>query len=466
MTTKYDKLPIESLSDDQLNDFLDYLDNPFTSERKDSIKNKLSSQKYRKKKPLARKKRRVLIVAAAASLVLLTAFTQRDDLKLLYLKHFGTESEILLANSKRLEFETTDQGLRFKALASFKDGNTTYFLAEFTDLTDNRLSKDTDLFNWQMLNGGNSQVVDYNEQTKTATILTKATQWEKNAPTGYQLTTFLSHKQPFEERVPINLAEYLEVTPAWIDLSKQMAQGGGFNQIAADKIGLEWGALVKSGLKTDVINLPLTTEKALTLSNVGYKDGLLHLQLKEPNTTPSTALFINLIDNQTGKKIDYLADFGVDQETHNNETGRSDYTEYVFDLPKERLKTIDLSIEGWDYGTYQKGNWAIQLKEPQRLPTKKLVDSNLKIAKQSLSLKNISLSPLSLSFDYLPNEREELELTIEIVTTDKQQKELTISTASAQEMPDQLAHFTYEFGYLDLDTVAKVLINGQDIPFY
>lgn len=446
MTKKVEKQPLEHLTDEQLDEFLDYSGTPFPDDSKDNIKKQFKTKTVVATKNTRFRRKAFGFAAIAASTLLLTGFAFRDELKLTYQKHFGSGTEVLLTNSDRLDQTVEDQGLRLTAVGSFKDDDTTYFVAQLTDLTGDRLSEETRIESWQMLNGGNSQVVDYDPSTKTATIVTMAIDMGDNIAPGYILESFTSNEVEFEETYSVDW-QSIPVSDNWQSRPAFGGKGGGSDDEALHKLGLNWDTLSDSYLAPSKTIIELGDYA--NISALGYKDGLLHLQLKEINQVGSET-FVSLKNRETGEVLQDIASFSVDEGTHNNETGRPDYNQHVFTISEEELNDYDLVVDGWSSQVYQKGQWPIQLEEPQDLPSTTLPDQNI----GDLKLENIRLSPVSLSFDY---QGEIKDMTIEMVLKDGTNKEMTYPYF----MEDYRNDYEWQFGLIDLDDVEAVKINGE-----
>ena len=449
------KHPLEYLDDTQLDELLHYNEQPFDKENKNNIHQKFATKKALVKKRNQRRRRWLISGATAALALILVGFTFRDDLSVAYKKRFGNQTELLLLNSDKLSQNVTDQGLELKAVASFKDGSNQYLVSQLTDLTGERLDESTMIDRWQMFGGGNTQMTHYDASTKTATLVTSAIGADDTPNSGFQLTAFTSGKKDFATTYQPNWQNLLQAKKSWIDLTKQQAQGGGLNEEVAKNYGVSWNELVKTGLKPSQVNEKLDNQ--FTISNIAYKDDLLHLQLKIPNTPKMAAVFPQLVIND--KKIDTLADFSVDYGTHNNKTGRADYQEYIFPVKKADLTQAKLVLTGWRWETYQEGDWAIQLKKAKELPLTKISSQTLTTQQGELKLDNIQLSPIALDFNYTGN------LSGTTITLNYEDGTKFTTTV---EYTDQLNHkkaenFRYEFGLKDNKEIKSITFNQQKL---
>lgn len=448
------KDPLEYLTEEQLDELLKCTDQPFHEKNKKEIKNKFVTKKnmFRKKR---QQKRRWIIGGSTAALgLLLVGFTFRDDLSLAYKKRFGTDTEILLLNSDKLSQEVTDQGLRLKAVASFKDGNNQYLVSQLTDLTGDRLAKDTVIEDWEMFSGGNTQVVNYDEGTKTATLVTSAIGAEATPISGFQIRSFASQEKNFIKTFTPKWEEIVKPAKTWIDLTKQESQGGGFDEKEAKKLGVTWDEIIKEGLKPLEVNEKL--DRNFTISNIAYKDNLLHVQLKIPNEPKMAAVFPSLAIGE--KEIEPIVDFSIDEGTHNNQTGSSNYQEYVFAISEADLTQAKLLLNGWNWGVYQEGNWLIQLKEAKELPITNLPDQEIDGATDKVFLENITLSPLALDFDYTGSL-----INVPIILTYKDGTTFRLDEDRSHFQEGKKMHSRYEFGLKDNEEIQSIKIGASEL---
>ncbi|CAM3244038.1 hypothetical protein [Vagococcus fessus] len=459
MDKNYKKEPLEHLTDEQLDDFLNYLEMPFREIEQKELTQKIKVKQSEEKKVMPFKKKKATIIAtAAASVLLLSAFSQRDNIKIAYMKSFGTESQKLLLKSDKLNDEVVDNGLKLKAKTSFKDENRTYFVSELTDLKEDRLAKDTRIQRWEMLSGGNTQVVDYNPKTKTATLVTRAITMEDTTKLlGFKLNSFISHEEKFDEIYKGDLEKLMPKEAKWIDNTNS---GGGANDVELDKLGLDWDELDKRVLKPGVINEVVSTKQDIILENMALEDGLLHMLIKRPNDVNHDGFDLIVKSKQDGVALGYVASFQVDEGTHNNESGRTDYEHFIFNIGDKDLKDYSLELTGSIMKDYVKGNWAIKLAEPTYLVSKELEDLSLK--EEGIELKNVSLSPLGLSFDYTLDKRLDKTIKTDIELKNGTHKEVSFEPSDMTKKSD---HFMSELTYFELEDVASVTIAGKTVPF-
>ena len=462
---KYDKEPFEELTEEQLDALLKMTKVPMTESSTENIKKRVNQKMTETDKkilPMKKKRTWLKIIGVAAALSIMVGFTQRDAIKVAYQKAFGTESEKLLLNADKLNESTEDQGLKLTAKSSFKDGETTYVMMTLQDLTEDRLDEGTLIDRWDMLNGGNTRVIDYDKSTKTATLLTSAISWEEHQEQGFRLERFMSRQKEFEGTKTVDWEQLLQEKPNWVTFDDSEGFGGGYNP---DKISSEeFDQLGKKYLETEVTSFPLNDEGTIVVENGGYREGWLHLLVKKPNDLTLEYAFVSLISKDGKETIDSLASYAAGNGTHSNETGQNEYEEFVFDIPKEELKNYDIALEGRINQTIVTGDWAIKLKEPKELEKRNLEDITLK---EGIKLTQVELSGLSLRFNYQTAEEKEIQLKIDLHLKNGEVKSVTYGKE------DSLATFYYNdnesmvfnYNYVELSDILGVEINGQMLTF-
>lgn len=460
----YEKEPFEHLTKEQLEELLKVTNQQMTIENQENIKNKVHqkiagiSNSQEKVVPLKKKRSWKYLLGAVAALSLMVGFTQRDAIKLAYLKAFGTESQQLLLNADKLNESVEDQGLKLTAKSSFKDGDTTYVLMTLQDLTGDRLSSDTLIDRWDMLNGGNTSVVDYDEETKTATLLTKAVTVDEQKDQGFKLSIFKSHREEFQTSSAIDWTSIIQKNPNWENRSMFEGNSGGYNPVELDKLGLDFDDLSKTYLESNIVDVALGRED-IKIENTAYKDGLLHVLVKQPNDLNHEAFFLSLSSKIDNKKIDSIASYQGDKNTHNNETGRTDYEETVFNVPESEIGQYDIQVEGWKYKDVVKGDWSIKLKEPVELEKKEL--SNVQLS-NDLELSNIKLSGLSLSFTH-EAVKDELPLDVRVIQKNGEEKIISSDYSVIHSNDLKESNVTLMYDYIPLENISKIIINDKTI---
>lgn len=464
---EYEKEPFDELTDEQLDELLALTEHSMTEESQESIKNRVHQiiqKEELTQQPIELKKKKSkwkYILGIAAGFCLLVGFTNRDVIMSMYQKAFGKDAAELSFNADELDESVEDNGLKLTAKSSFKDGNTTYVLMTLQDLTGDRLDKETDIYEWEMLGGGNTKVIDYDASTKTATLLTSAVNWDNHENKGFKLTTFRSQPYDFETSTVIDWKKAIQDNPTWVKHPLEGGMGGGYKEEELEKLNITFEDLYKTHLEPNLLHLPLNEEDTVVVENIAYKDGLLHILAKGPNDLYHDNFNLELVSKKNHKEKGFVAAFQAVEETHNNETGRSDYYETVFNIPESEIENYDLKMEAGGYKEVVKGNWAIKLKEPSELEKKSLGEFQLD---NNITLSNLVLSGLSFKFDYNPKEvKEELPLDIRIVQTDGTEHDVSNGLVELHSSSETKDDWSIIYDYIPLETISKLIINGKTI---
>ena len=467
---KYQKEPFEDLTEEQLDELLAEMKQEMPNDSKEKIEQTVFeniNKDVEKIKPFKSKKKKwAAILGAVAVLSLMVGYTQLDTIKAAYTKAFGTEAEKILVDAEKLNYSVEDQGLKLTAKNTFKDGNTTYVLMELQDLTGDRLSEDTLIDDWSMLNGGNTQVINYDEKTKTATLLVSSIAWEEHKDTGFMLKRFVSHRKDMKNTVSVDWKKDLATNVKWKKYDGEKGYGGGYDEEALKKVNKTLEELNSEYLPDANLTISLIPNEDIFVENMAYKDGLLHVLAKYPNTTEFSHLFLELQSKDSKKVIPSVASYSAyNNETHNNTTGRSDYDEFVFDIKESELQNYDLKVEAGKNQTVVSGNWAIKLKEPKEIERKSLKDMTLK--KENVKLSNISLSGLSLSFDVKDSSAEKVkDLTLDVKIVKKDGEIIDLSEDGNGQIftgNDGESNVSLMYNYTELSDIDSVIINGQTL---
>lgn len=437
---------------------------PYTDESQQMIYQHFFTKRKNVRNKKKEKMRVFSCMIATLLLVCLVGFTNRNQLAPIFRHLFGLPGNqfaerISTANLTDMD---EDQGIKMQALSAFQDGNTTYFLYTLTDTTEDRLDKKMTIDRWKMSNGGNTQVIDYDSQTKTATLLVQANSIEgEKKEKGYQLERILSGYDEKTVSFPeLNLTKEISRKADWFEDEKSTSNGG-YDEKAMRKLGLDFDKINKF-LVPMKVNQPLIYDPDIMLSNIGYKEGLLHVQIKIPNQINFETAFVNLVHRETGKEVPFVYSVQVGDETHNNDTGRTDYIEYVFDIKKEALKDYKLEIYYFGYKEKIKGNWRIALKEPVRLPEISLPSTAITVEGQTIQLKDLKLSPLSVSYFIDKSVTRSQLSAIEMAVLLKDGTRVNMEDVSVEQMKNGWK-VRYSGNYLDEKKVKSIKINDQQI---
>lgn len=258
-----------------------------------------------------------------------------------------------------IEISSEDNGIKMEVVAAMNDDEMAVIYVTMQDLTGNRIDKTLDIYDYSLTEGRmfNSQIVDYDDTTNTATLRIQANGGESinNKKIGFHITSFLSHKQTMEEViVDANLMEVKNNTPQMISLDTNNVSGGGeiFGELMEqDTIKV---------LKPDETELSLPEIEFMHISNLGFIDNRLHIQTKWTGDNVDDHGYFYFMD-ASGDKI-HASNIYFESAEVGKTNDRNEYIEYIFDVDQLDLDKLKL-MGDFVYGSnYTIGNWSTTFK--------------------------------------------------------------------------------------------------------
>ena len=178
--------------DKEIDMMLKYLP-AYTEHNAKNIKNKFAQKAKINQKKLSFKK--LILIGAVASMIFATTLVYAGviDISQIYTMIFGENTEYLeqyieplthtdnislihennIKNQPPLSIQSEYDGIVMKLISAINDENRLLIFATITDTTGDRLGESLDFTSWGLGqgHGGNISVIDYNNQTKTATLM-------------------------------------------------------------------------------------------------------------------------------------------------------------------------------------------------------------------------------------------------------------------------------------------------------
>ncbi|WP_084780176.1 DUF4179 domain-containing protein [Bacillus massilinigeriensis] len=253
-----------------------------------------------------------------------------------------------------IDVSSEDKGIKMNVIGAMNDDEMAVIYVTMQDLTGNRIDETLDIYDYSLTEGHmfNSQIVDYDETSKTATLRIQANGGESfnNKKIKFHINSFLSHKQIYEAvKVNTNLLEVKNNTPQTISLDLNNISGGGgksFNELK------EQGTI--QVLKPGGNKLYLPEIDFMYISNMGFIDNRLHILTKwtgDDIDSHGNFYFVN----SSGDKIHASnISFGIDK-SGNIDYG-NEYREYIFDA-NNNLSELRLLGDFVSNGNHTVGNW-------------------------------------------------------------------------------------------------------------
>ena len=251
---------------------------------------------------------------------------------------------------KPINLACEDQGIKMEVISAAIYENEAVIYLSLQDLTDNRISETTDLFDSYRINRpfdseASCRFVSFDEETRTATFLIHISQWNNEKIEGdkitFSFTEFLSQKNTFDEKLSgldLSKAAIAEETQK----PESISGGGGISFI-----DYETDCLVPAA------NDILSPVDGVTITNIGFIDNKLHIQIYfEDILSYDNHGYIDLRDESGNTAEYYSISFWDDEKV-------GSYNEIVFDISPEDIENYQT------YGYFvicknrTKGNWQV-----------------------------------------------------------------------------------------------------------
>ncbi|MGG3268080.1 DUF4179 domain-containing protein [Priestia aryabhattai] len=260
-----------------------------------------------------------------------------------------------------IENTSEDKGIKMKVIGAINDDEMAVIYVTMQDLTGNRIDQTLDLYDYTLTEGHmfNSQIVDYDKDTNTATLRVQANGGTglNNKKINFQISSFLSHKHNHDGiYVDTHLADLKNKEVATVSINSDSTSGGGGEMF--DK--LEKGEKIEI-LKPNETTLSLPKIKFMHVSNIGIVDGQLHVQTKWSDDDIDSHGDFYLVDS-FGKQINASSSvhYGVDKS--GKTVYGNKYVEYIFDVNNEDLSKLKLMGHLVSNGNFTKGDWSTTFK--------------------------------------------------------------------------------------------------------
>lgn len=253
-----------------------------------------------------------------------------------------------------------NQGIKMEVISINIHENEAQIYITMQDLIGDRIDETTDLNDSYSINRafkcniGHCEMIGFDNETKTATFLLSIKDIEDKKIDGEKITfivnNFMSHKEEWNNlKLPIlfenidNNAESMQV------------QLSGFSSTEEKYINL------KREKRDDIVLVPKSNidfgVTDMKITGIGYIDDKFHIQVSSHNNLKlDNHGELYLKNNLTNEKktSNYKLSFILGQNEN-----RIDYTEYVFDIPKEELKNYSVYGNFVSSGLYVEGNWQV-----------------------------------------------------------------------------------------------------------
>jgi hypothetical protein len=361
----------------------------------------------------------------------------------------------MLSFFQPIQISCEDNGIKMEVIGTVNDDEMALIYVNMQDLTGDRIDETLDIYDY-FLKGAHaftSEIINYDETTKTATIKVQANGGKKlnGKRISFEITSFLSDKHVFDNLdTGIDLFEIKEIPKSEVNTInlEDFSRGGTiFEELNQNKINI---------LKPGKMKIHLPEIDFMYISNMGYIDGRLHIQTKwsEDNIDDHGYFYL---DNINDEKI-YPGNiyYGV-TESGTPENARG-YVEYIFDVQNLDLENTNLKGYFVSNGNYITGNWKVSFKM-QSVDEEKSLPCNINL--DSLQINNISISPLGVTLTGTGDEKGNENIDVAVNMNDGSVRKLD-SVISRRENDKIKIKFTSDLP-LYVSMVDSIDINGTKV---
>lgn len=453
----YAKHPYEDLTDLQLDSLLNEVGIPFAVENAQGIQRRLAKKKsnYPVRRTIMKK---WLIPLVAVMALMLVGFAKRDVVAQLFMDVFGNRD--IGQYAEPLSGSSTDGGIRMELLSGVHDSNSTYLFVSLTDETGTHnlenlsiMPEEWTLSGYGGLYGANCRMVQYDEQTRSAILLVHGVGGGAGKSATFNLTSFGGGETVFDFTVPdIDLAQLVtDAHAVFVPFDGRHAGMG----ISDPDVKVE-AALEKGELGVVIPDFDRTQ-----LSNIGYRDGFLHIQFDSMYDSSNERITPYLLNPDTGDAIHSAYSTNYDATL--------DYQESAFRIEdKQTLEDYVLCLEGWYYADTISGNWEVRFVIPQQMQDAvEVLDEPVSV--DGFVIDSIKLSPMNITLSgTIPPE---LSVGVVVEYKDGTTKTMTYLRDNAWlpfggNTPDDTAstNVTFMHPIIDFEDVVAITINDLRIP--
>ncbi|MET1170817.1 hypothetical protein [Paenibacillus amylolyticus] len=351
-----------------------------------------------------------------------------------------------------------DQGIRMEVIGAVRDGDTTEIYVSLSDLTGQRIDETLDVYDYRITGGNanNAQIIHYDEANKTAIVrFLIQGKVSKNRIT-VQINTLMSGT---------SLQDGYNVQVDWEKLLHEK-QINSYDILDRDRIS-GWGGEIDIQMETDpipvlhqdVTNIPVEGINWVHISNIGFVEGKLHIQINPDNEIGEYNHGYFYFTDEQGQKLDipqYSISYG--RYMKNGVDIGGDYIEYVYDLSAvDNLDKLRIQGSFTSISEVVQGNWKTTLNLSQNALSK---TGNIQLDTNGGLQANVTLSPVgvTLTGEALSMIRME-DLSIEVHLKDG--TKLTGESGFLQLDQDLIKWISPKT--IPVNDVSYLLINGEKV---
>ncbi len=478
---------IDDLEDKEIEMMLKYVPE-YTDDNARNIKDKFTQKSKIKQRKFSFKKWALTGVAALMVLTTTLVYAEIIDISKVYRIIFGENSEYIDSyiepldgsnnitavdgnNDKEvpLSIQSEYDGIVIKLISAINDENALRIFATATDTKGDRLGGDLEFTSWGLSQGygGNLSVVDYDNRTKTATLMITSLGNDHQGSARLAVNGFSTGRELLEDlpESKINISELVKGhTPNIIEQTEVWKSGGGGDGKLYEESRL---------LKSDEMDIPFDNVDMFSISNIGFVDGLFHIQAKAKLSGAALVdgYYINAKLVNLDKEVVYDPIVGINFETdekyryeiHSKEP-HDKYTEMIYDTitNPDQLNDLSLTIDYMKSPKITEGNWEFTFMIPEKVTTDFKVDREIDINGEKIRINMISLSPIGVTVHLNQDMSDDFDNTdvVYVEYIDGNILELKQSSIHTYESESTLI---FRGDIIEIEKVEAIIINGERI---
>lgn len=356
-----------------------------------------------------------------------------------------------------IQLTSENKGIKMEVVSAMKDEDMIVIYITLQDIDGNRIDETLDLndsYRIEGLNTYTSEVVNYNEQSKTATIRIQANSKKNinNKIVEFSLDSFISNEKNISSSLDNNiLADNLgnEVeNPVKLNIDNISGGGGILYKEIVNKKDIDI-------LEKDKLNIKFNEITYMNITNIGIINNQLHIQTKWDKDKFDNHGLLYLTDNEGNKINASSANISYSFDENGTTIYGNDYIEYIFDLKNINLNNIKLNADIFYSENYIEGPWKTRFKI-ESISEIKTIDNNI----YELGTNNkIKISPLGVSI--LGNNNLEHISSIKINMSNGKQEVLDSKVILDEE--DKVLIKFLSNSPIDIQNVNSIDVNGNII---
>lgn len=356
-----------------------------------------------------------------------------------------------------IQLTSENKGIKMEVVSAMKDEDMIVIYITLQDIDGNRIDETLDLndsYRIEGLNAYTSEVVNYNEQSKTATIRIQANSKKNinNKIVEFSLDSFISNEKNISSSLDNNiLADNLEnevENPVKLNIDNISGGGGILYKEIINKKDIYI-------LEKDKLNIKFNEIAYMNITNIGIINNQLHIQTKLDKSKYDNHGLLYLTDNEGNKINASSTSISYSFDENGTTIYGNDYIEYIFDLKNINLNNIKLNADVFYSENYIEGPWKTRFKI-ESISEIKTIDNNI----YELGTNNkIKISPLGVSI--LGNNNLENISSIKINMSNGKQEVLDSKVILDEE--DKVLIKFLSNSPIDIENVNSIDVNGNII---